>query len=261
MEKYTKLYQNNFNVNPPPLSADRILQQSSFRIDHPNFFQTQPFLHFFEVTNSTLHLIDITSLRESQAAHWQTIPLAIDFQIPSFHRTVATEDGNIFVLGGTILDDLRRSKLIYQYDPAKHTLKSVAELAVPRSSHSVLCHRGIVYIVGGMTDNDETVRKCEAFYPKTGEIKLIASSKNATTNSCLCSLGSDQLVKLGGVFANGENNDGIEVYSIRSNTWTEVDPTIENVAGEFGLLSCSGWAPLNDTQVFIFGGYNEEADS
>jgi N-acetylneuraminic acid mutarotase len=66
---------------------------------------------------------------------------------------------------------------------------------------------------------------------------------------------------LGGVFANGENNDGIEVYSIRSNTWTEVDPTIENVAGEFGLLSCSGWAALNETQVFIFGGYNEEADS
>jgi len=39
--------------------------------------------------------------------------------------------------------------------------------------------------------------------------------------------------------------------------WGEIDPTIEDIRGEFGLLSCSGWGTLNDEQVFIFGGYNE----
>lgn len=43
--------------------------------------------------------------------------------------------------------------------------------------------------------------------------------------------------------------------------WTEIDPTIENMNSQFGLLSCSGWAPLNKNQIFIFGGYNEEAGS
>lgn len=47
------------------------------------------------------------------------------------------------------------------------------------------------------------------------------------------------------MFATGESNDHIEIYNIVANFWGEVDPTIENVKGEFGLLSCSGWAPLN----------------
>lgn len=46
-------------VNPPPLSADRILQQGSFRIDVGNFFVKNPFLHFLSVDNSTLHIINI----------------------------------------------------------------------------------------------------------------------------------------------------------------------------------------------------------
>jgi hypothetical protein len=46
-----------------------------------------------------------------------------------------------------------------------------------------------------------------------------------------------------------------------ANQWVEIDPVIEGVRGDFALLSCSGWAPLNLNQVFVFGGYNEEADN
>lgn len=82
------------------------------------------------------------------------------------------------------------------------------------------------------------------FNPKTEEVKTISPCKYATTNSCLSAIGEDFLVKFGGVYSNGENNNTIEVYNIKANVWFEVDPTIEN-HGEFGLLSCSGWAPLN----------------
>lgn len=46
------------------------------------------------------------------------------------------------------------------------------------------------------------------------------------------------------------------MYNVVANIWAEVDPVIENIKGDFGLLSCSGWAPLTSNQVFIFGGYN-----
>ena len=58
---------------------------------------------------------------------------------------------------------------------------------------------------------------------------MIASCKYPTTNSCLCAIGDDQLVKLGGVFPNGENNDTIEIYIAKANMWTDIDPTIENI--------------------------------
>lgn len=67
-------------------------------------------------------------------------------------------------------------------------------------------------------------------------------------------------MKLGGVDTEGKNSDFIELYHINSDIWEEIDPTIEQqVQSEFGLLSCSGWASLNDDQIFLFGGYNEES--
>lgn len=127
------------------------------------------------------------------------------------------------------MDSLRKSKAIYQYDPMGKKLIQVSQLIIPRSSHSVLCHKDMIYITGGMTDNEEVLKKCEAFNPKTQEVTMIASCKYPTTNSCVCALGDDQLVKLGGVFSNGENNDTIEIYIIRANMWAEIDPTIENM--------------------------------
>jgi hypothetical protein len=70
-----------------------------------------------------------------------------------------------------------------------------------------------------MTENDEALKKCELFNPKTLEVTLLASCKYPTTNSCFCSIGDNQLLKLGGVFANGENNDTIEIYNIMANVW------------------------------------------
>lgn len=187
--------------------------------------------------------------------------MQLDIGIPPFHRTVASEEGGIYLIGGTNVETLKKSKVIYKYDAEKKSLVGVSELLVARSSHSVLCHKGLIYVAGGMTDSEEVLKKCEVFNPSNQEVSMMASCKYPTTNSCLSALGDSQLVKLGGVFPNGENNDTIEIYVIKANHWTEVDPTIENMNSEFGLLSCSGWAPLNNNQIFIFGGYNEEAGS
>jgi hypothetical protein len=95
----------------------------------------------------------------------------------------------------------------------------VAELLVARSSHSIVYHNGLIFISGGMTNNDETLKKCEVFDPRTEEVKMIAPCKYATTNSCLSAIGKDYLIKFGGVYSTGENNNTIEVYSIKADAW------------------------------------------
>lgn len=55
----SKAVSSPYQLNPQLLSADRILHQNSFRIEGENYFKCEPFLHFFEVTNSALHKIDI----------------------------------------------------------------------------------------------------------------------------------------------------------------------------------------------------------
>ncbi len=75
-----------------------------------------------------------------------------------------------------------------------------------RSSHSIVCHKKIIYIVGGISDKDDIVKHCEKFDSRTKESQTIASCKFVTYNSCLASISRDNLVKIGGIFYNGEKN-------------------------------------------------------
>lgn len=63
----------------------------------------------------------------------------------------------------------------------------------------MVCLKKIIYIAGGMSENDVIPKKCELFNSRTNECKLISPCKYATINSTLCSIGKDNLVKLGGV--------------------------------------------------------------
>ena len=69
------------------------------------------------------------------------------------------------------------------------------------------------------------------FNTRKNESKIIAPCKYPTTNSTLCSLAGENLIKLGGVDAEGRNSDFIEIYNIAADFWGEIDPTIENVKG------------------------------
>lgn len=76
-----------------------------------------------------------------------------------------------------------------------------------------------------MGDGD-VLSEFEVFNPSTKSTLQLKSCKYATVNSCLATIGGDKLLKLGGIFANGENNDHIEVYGIVTGQWVEIDPVI-----------------------------------
>lgn len=99
-------------------------------------------------------------MRDNEPPKWTLITLDINFPIPSFNRSIATESGNVYLVGGTILNTEEKSKIIYQFDPLNNTLKQAGKLNVGRSSHSMVCLKKIIYIVGGMDDNDTIPKKC-----------------------------------------------------------------------------------------------------
>jgi hypothetical protein len=56
-EEDIKKSKMEYIVNPPLLSADRLLSQAAFKIECENYFEAEPFLHFFEILKSTLHIL------------------------------------------------------------------------------------------------------------------------------------------------------------------------------------------------------------
>lgn len=97
---------------------------------------------------------------------------------------------------------MKKSSRIYEYAPGTRTLKAVSEMKHSRSSHSLVCNRGLIYIVGGMGDQD-VLKEMEIFNPSISTTQVMKSCKYATVNSCISVIGGENLLKLGGIFATG----------------------------------------------------------
>lgn len=54
---------------------------------------------------------------------------------------------------------MKKSPIIYEYSPGSKTLKSVSKMNHSRSSHSICCHKNLIYIIGGMGDTD-VLKQC-----------------------------------------------------------------------------------------------------
>ena len=106
------------------------------------------FLHFFQNDENILHYLD---LEESES--FQAINLNINFNIPDFHKSIATPNGDIYVIGGSLGDNGLKSQKIYKYDFTNSTLVYCASLKYGRSSHSVCFNSRFIYIMGGFLNN------------------------------------------------------------------------------------------------------------
>ena len=94
------------------------------------------------------------------------MPLNIKFKIPNFHKSVITDDGDIYLSGGSHPDNIQ-SKLrsFYRVDFQSQTLNPMADMITPRSSHCLLYMKGFIYAIGGVTNNSAFTRKCERYNP------------------------------------------------------------------------------------------------
>lgn len=68
--------------------------------------------------------------------------------IPSFHRSIITSHGDIYLLGGS---DQKKLTEIYSYEPVSRTLFPSGNLIVPRSSFGVCYLHPYIYSVSGFS--------------------------------------------------------------------------------------------------------------
>lgn len=82
--------------------------------------------------------------------------LNIDFRLPSFHKSLATPNGNLYLTGGSIDTETAakgKSKYIYQFDFNNNTLIPLATMFNPRSSHGICYMNNYIYMIGGFEKN------------------------------------------------------------------------------------------------------------
>ena len=116
------------------------------------------YLHFFQNDENILQYLDL----ESEDTNFSSIDLDITFKVPQFHKSIATPSGDLYLVGGSLSNNLKSQK-IYKYDFIKNTLTYCNSLKYGRSSHSICFNNKYIYVLGGILNNQVITNRCERY--------------------------------------------------------------------------------------------------
>lgn len=234
----------------------------------PDYFDSktpQKYLHFFEPDSKFLYLLNIEDV--NQNPEFSRIPLNINFKIPRFHKSLITPKGNIYLLGGTSVEDNKKIPNIYLYNQKTSDLKTIENMLYPRSSHSVCYHNNLIYIIGGFINRQEFTNSCEVFDLKRDKSSSIAPLNNPTGVCGVCTFNDRFLFKFGGLTEGLIINNTVERYDVGMNIWEIIDAKLDTHdplridIKAFSLLSTCCCVQINNNEIFVFGGYKSNNES
>ena len=259
-QEHSKL-EIELNVPQQPLQVFK----KSFEINVPDYFvpNAKKFLHFFQNDEKKLHLLDLSR----QERNFKQFPLNIDFKIPHFHKSCISPFGEIYLSGGSHPENIHKKlSSFYKVSLQNQTLTPLKGMIVPRSSHCLIYMKRYIYAIGGITSNSQFTQKCERYDISHEEWQEIAELNYNAVASCCCSFNDKYIFKFGGIFSPEKLNTYIEMYSPKENRWVLIDAKISESpeilkAHNFKFLSTSACIQINQNQMLIFGGYDEQNQS
>jgi hypothetical protein len=210
---------------------------------------TSKLVHYYEWGSKNVVFYDIdrkTTIKYS---------LNIEFNIPKFCRTVATDDGKIFVIGGRDRSNVCCDWMLEYKDDIKSLIHRKPMFLKRSDFTPVYSKSGYVYVVGG---NDAKIfyKQCEK-YDIDRDCWIKIASLVVGRDSSACCIFEDKLIyAFSGrtKFDKKEITNTIERYTISQDHWDQV--TLVN----------SSWTPcdlgmsyqLDKSSILIFGGFDKD---
>ncbi|CAD8060516.1 unnamed protein product [Paramecium sonneborni] len=229
------------------------LTNYDFQIVTPNYFEgKQKFLHF--IINKT-NILKICNLETKQ---WQAYE--IEYEVPEFHKSIVTPNGDIYISGGLINQIENRKESIIRKYTLGGKIQQVAQLNYPRSSHSMVYCNQSIYIVGGFQDQRKMCLNLERYNIKSQKMEPCASCLKPANAPACCSFNNRYIYKFGGCDENGQILFIIERYDTYTDKWEYVtlkDNPIESTQVP-NIYQCSSCIQINKDNIFVFGGYDND---
>ena len=77
----------------------------------------------------------------------------MDHEIPLYSRSIATDKGRIFLIGGYIKRENKYLKSCYRYDDLFGSLEKKSDSFYPHADHSVCSIESFIYVAGTFYNN------------------------------------------------------------------------------------------------------------
>lgn len=79
--------------------------------------------------------------------------VSMEFDVPLYSRSIAIENGQIYLIGGCIMRKKEYLKKCYRFDEIFSELEEKAQMIYPHAYHSVCAIESFIYVVGSFLNN------------------------------------------------------------------------------------------------------------
>ena len=92
-------------------------------------------------------------------------PVQMEFEVPLYSRSIAIEDGGIYLIGGCNKRKNLYLKKCYRYNMLFSTMDEKSEMIYPHADHSLCAIESFIYVVGTFV-NSQVYGFCEVYDTK-----------------------------------------------------------------------------------------------
>ncbi|XP_028992421.1 kelch-like protein 41a isoform X1 [Betta splendens] len=179
---------------------------------------------------------------DSLAAEWTALP---PMPTPRCLFAMGECENLIFAVAGKDLESDESHDTVMCYDTEKMKWSETKKLPLKIHGHCVVSENGLVYCIGGKTDDNKATNKMFAYNHKKSEWKEVASMK--TPRSMFGAIIHKGKI----IVAGGVNEDGLtatcEAYDFGTNKWSPFTEFPQE-RSSVNLVSCGGL-------LYAVGGY------
>ncbi|CAK66454.1 unnamed protein product (macronuclear) [Paramecium tetraurelia] len=197
----------------------------------------------------------IQPMKNLNISDFQEINLILDKRIAVGHQCIMYGK-DILIMGGIERDIDRNLSIqsVYKVNLIQKTLNLHSNMIHRRQGFGACLVEACIYVCcGSSTDcEDSSINTLERFDGQRWT--PLRSCMHACTGCSLGNINNEYLIKIGGIDKQYINIQTIEVYSIRQNTWFDLQiyDSQGNLWNEIPLHS--GIAQINQNELMVFGG-------
>jgi hypothetical protein len=206
-------------------------------------------LHYFEGKSNRLHMVQY----EQGQILSDTMELG-NFIVPRYHRSLLTNEGVIILTGGSMAGSDKPSNKAFLLDIERTLMTEISEMIVGRGAHAMVHHGGLIYVLGGVTEERCPTDSCEVFSPQLNTWSEIASLNHSCHSACAISA-NGSIYKFGGKDANGIVLQSIERFNGKH--WIELNFAHQKLK----LYSNSLVFQVTKNELLILGGTEENYEN
>ncbi|KAK5860971.1 hypothetical protein PBY51_022404 [Eleginops maclovinus] len=179
---------------------------------------------------------------DSLAAEWMALP---PMPSPRCLFALGECENVLFAVAGKDLESNESHDTVMCYDTEKMKWSETKKLPLNIHGHCVVSENGLVYCIGGKTDENKATNKMYAYNHKKSEWKEVAAMKTPRAMFGAV-IHKGQIIVAGGV-----NEEGLiaacEAYDFGTNKWSPFTE-LPQERSSVNLLSCGG-------QLYTVGGF------